>query len=473
MNETIQKILFEAGLLFLLIIAGCGKYNGLLERQSHIEKYQKQLDERTNEVLSTKGAFGLNDCVEIALANNLNIRSSEIRQRIAKLERKVSFSNFLPTVNLDYQYTRWDKQPKVKFGSTAAAMHDQRVREITWQIQMNIFDPSTWFLYAMHQRGEEIAGIVTKYTRQMTVLEATINYYHCLSLKQIEHALQSQLNAAVVLEKEISAFYEEGLVTQWQAEQAQVLVLSKKTTLDSVRYAIRQAEADLLVSMGLSPLAEISLEAQQPLKDPTESLEELVAEALISNPQLHIADRNIAIEKEKVKVALAGFLPRLVGFANRTRSSDSFLLYDNFWTFGLSGTMSVFNGFATINEYKAAKERQKDAFIEREQQTLVLMLEVVKAYLNLEDAKEQSLLAQKAFAASSRHLAEAEEKWREGLIQSSDMLDVLAEKDNAQTELTNSHFQLQVAVATLYNVMGITDKEYEESRYDKSVAKNN
>jgi outer membrane protein TolC len=473
MSNNVKNIVLKIELLSLLIVVGCGKYDGLFERQSHIEQYQEQLGQKTNEVLSAKESFGLNDCIEVALANNLNVRSSEIQQRIAKLERKVAFSNFLPTVNLNYQYTRWNKQPKVKFSSSVTAMHDQRVREITWQIQMNIFDPSTWFLYAMHQRGEEITEIVTKYIRQMTVLEVTVNYYHCLSLKQIEHALQSQLNAAVALEKEISNLYEEGMVTQWQAEQAKVLVLDKDTTLGSVQYAIKQAEADLLVSMGLSPLADISLDIEQSLEVPDRPLEDLITDALISSPQLYIADRNIAIEKEKVKIALAGFLPRLVGFANRTHSSDSFLLYDNFWTYGLAGTMSVFNGFATINEYKAAKERRKDAFIEREQQTLVLMLEVAKAYLNLEDAKRQSLLAQKAFNASSMHLNEVQEKWREGLADSSKMLDVMAQRDAAQTELTNSHFQLQVSIATLYNVMGVTDIGYEENKNENDVAKNN
>lgn len=461
------------GIACVLLLSGCSTFDADKARKEHAAAFQQSLTDKTAQIVPEDTPLRLEDCIRIALQNNLAVKSSQIQTRIAKLERKISFSNFLPTVNLDYQYTRWDKQPKIKFGSTAVAMHDQRVREITWQIQMNIFDPSTWFLYAMYQRGEEIAGIVTKYTKQMTVLEVTINYYHCLSLKQIEHALESQLNAAIALEKEISAFYEEGMVTQWQSEQAEVLVLHKESTLHSVQYAIRQAEADLLTSMGLSPLAEISLKIEQPLQAPNESLEGLVAEALISNPQLHIADRQIAIEKEKVKVALAGFLPRLLGFANRTHSSDSYLLYDNFWTYGLAGTMTLFNGFANINEYKAAKERQKEAFLEREQQTLVLMLEVIKAYLNLEDAKRQSLLAQKAFDASSVHLTEVQERWREGLIDSSQMLDVMAEKDAAQTGLTNSHFQLQVATATLYNVMGFTDISYEDNKDENNVAKNN
>ena len=461
-------------LMLLSFLAGCSNFDGYSIRKNHIKDYQQQLAKKTNEILLKKESFGLNDCIEVALANSLNVRSSEIQKRISKLERKVSFSNFLPTVNLDYQYTRWDKQPKIKFGSSAVAMHDQRIRNITWQIQMSIFDPSTWFLYSMHQRGEEIAEIVTKYTKQMTVLEVTTNYYHCLSLKQTDLALQSQLNAAIALEKEIRAFYEEGMATQWQVEQTKVLVLGKEIALDSIRYAIKQVEADLLISMGLSPLADISLDIEHPLEISDKPLEDLIADALISAPQLYIADRSIAIEKEKVKIALVGFFPRLMGFANRTHSSDSFLLYDNFWTYGLAGTMSVFNGFATIDEYKAAKEREKEAFIKREQQTLVLMLEVSKAYLNLEDAKRQSLLAQKVFDASSMHLTEIQEKWHEGLVDSSQMLDVMAEKDATQTQLTSSNFQLQVCTAMLYNVMGITDVGSEDDNKDENnVAKNN
>jgi outer membrane protein TolC len=309
----------------------------------------------------------------------------------------------------------------------------------------------------MHKRGEEVAQLVTKYTAQMTILDVTINYYHCLTLQQTLSALQSQLNAANALEKEISELFREGLVTQWQYQQAQVIALTRKTELDRTEYAIKQANGDLLASMGISPLVEIPLNVEQTLKEPNEPLEDLVYDALLANPQLHIADRQIEIEKEKVKVALAAFLPRLTVFANRGNTSDSFQLYQNFWTYGLSSTVAVFNGFANINEYKAAKQRRVAAFIEREQKTLVLMLEVLKAYLNLENAKEETRLAQKSFDTTSRHFDEVNEKWKEGLLQSSEMLNILAEKDNAQMELMVSNFNLQVSIATLQNVMGVTE----------------
>jgi outer membrane protein TolC len=309
----------------------------------------------------------------------------------------------------------------------------------------------------MHQRGEEVAQLVTKYTKQMTVLEITVNYYHCLTLQQAQQAMRSQINAAEELEKEIGEFSKEGLVTQWQYDQAKVLVLVRRTELNRVEYAIKQAKADLLVSMGMSPLADISLKIEEPLQAPVEPLEDLVYKAMLENPQLYISDLQIAIAEEKVKIALAAFLPRLTIFANRTNTSDSYQLYQDFWQYGFMGSMAIFNGFANINEYKAAKERKKASFIDREQQTLALILQVYKAYLNLENAKEESLLAQKSFDAESQHFNEINDKWKEGLVQGSDMLSVTADRDNAQMELMNSNFNLQVCIATLQNVMGTAE----------------
>ena len=456
------KILTFSFVLCALILGGCGNFDADAVRREHVEIYRRTISEKTEKVLSDSNSLCLDDCIQIALQHNLRIRTSEIQKRIAQLEKKVAFSYFLPSVNLNYGYTKWDRQPKVKFGSDAAAMHDKSVRDITWQIQMSIFDPSTWFMYSMHQRGEEIAELVTEYTKQMTVLEITVMYFHCLGLQEIEKALTSQVTAATALEKQLRAFYEEGLVSKWQAEQSEVMAVSRRTDLHRTQYALSQAKADLLTTMGLSPLADISLEVQTPLNEPGEPLEELIAEALIVHPQLKIADREIAIEKEKVKVAIAGFLPNLIGFANRTHSSDSFMLYPDYWTVGLAGTISLFNGFANVNEYKAAKEHQKEAFIQREEATMTLILEVVKAHLNLKNAREEMILARKAFGMSSKHFVEIQQQWQEGLVDSAEMLSVLAEKDRAQMGLMNARFQLQVTTATLLNVMGKTNIEIKE-----------
>lgn len=464
--EYSLSIILISVLTCVTLLAGCSSFDGTAVRKKHMESYQQGLSEKTEKLLADSDSHNLHDCIQIALRHNLDIRTSEIQKHIAKLDKKIAFSYFLPRVNLNYNYTRWDPQPKINFFSSAKALHDKRIRDITWDMNMSVFDPSTWLLYSIHQRGEEITELVSEYVKQMTVLQVTVLYYNCLMLYKIDNALESQLKSVKILEKEAGLFREEGLISQWQLEKAGVLLLQRETAHHQIQYALTQAKSDLLSAMGLLPLADITLDYETPLTIPEKSLDELVFESLLSHPQLQIADREVAIEKEKVKVAIVEFLPKLTAFAGHTNTSDSFQAYSNVWTTGLAGTLAVFNGFANINEYKTAKHRQEKAFIQREERTLALILEVIKAYLNLENSKEEMLLAKKTFDMESKRLVEIEQHWREGLTNSSKVLSALADRDYAQMKVINSKFQLQVNIATLLNIVRQTNTEIKESEYD-------
>jgi outer membrane protein TolC len=399
----------------------------------------------------------------MALQNNLDIRVAQVQQRIAELDRKISFSQFLPKVNLNYNYTRWDPQPEMVTGAASQPMHDERIRDITWQIQMSVFNPSTWFMYAMHTRGEEIAVLAADYTRQMIVLQVNTYYYYCLGLQEIETVLDSRILAAQELARQLQDYQAEGLVFDWQSDQARVNLQTQKLQRLRVHQLLEQTKGQLLIVMGLSPLNSINLDATPPATEPQGTLEEMFTEALMNHPQLRIADRKIEIEKEKVKIAISGFLPSLMGFASRVNTTDAFQKYSSYWMTGLSGVLSVFNGFANIHEYDAARENVKKAALEREQATLTLMLEVFRAYQTLELARDSIEIADNSFKVSSGKYDQVYQLWREGLVDASEMLSVLAEKDLAQMLKINTEYQRQLAVATLLNAMGKTKIDFEES----------
>ena len=461
-NVILLIVLFSGTLLY----SGCRSFDGDKARIEDAAAFEQSLKERTAQALTEGTALRLEDCIRIALENNLSIRSSEIQTRIAKLERKISFGNFLPVLDLNYQHTSFDPQLKRKFGTMEIAMSDRKVQEITWQANMSIWNPLTWFMYSMHVRGEEIANIVHEYTKQMTVLHVTMLHFHCLSLQEIKSALESQLAFAWALEKETQAFKEEGLIAEWQAEQAGVIVLAKQTDLHRIQRAIDQVKADLLAAMGLTPLSSISLEMNTPLQQPQEPLESLITEALLCHPELQISDRRVAIEERKVELSIAIFLPTLTGFASYVDSSDSFLKYSDYWVTGLAGTLRIFDGFANVNAYKLVREQRKDAYIRREQASLALMIKVVKAHLNMTNAEAEMVLAEKFQGVASKRFTEIEEKWREGLVSSSEMLNVTAERDSAQMQVMAARFQHQISIATLINSMGKADTSVEEQNND-------
>ncbi len=460
-TKTITSIFLSS--LAILIPTGCNSFDGQKVRQEHAESYRQKLDRTTESALSAKKQLGLEDCIRIALENNLDVRVAEVQRRIAKLDRKVAFSYFLPKVNLNYDYTRWDPQPQMVTSSGSQPMHDERIREVTWQIQMSVFKPSTWLMYSMHRRGEEIAELAADYTRQMVILQVTTYYYYCLGLEEIEMVLDSRIRAAEALTRQLEAYQAEGLVFEWQSDQARVNVQMQQLQRKRVRQLLEETQGQLLTAMGLSPLGGVNLEATEPLELPQGTLEDLIAEALLDHPQLRIADRQVAIEQEKVRIALANFVPSLMGFANRVNTSDAFQKYSSYWKTGLSGVLTVFNGFANVYEYDAAKENVKKAALEREQATLRLMLEVLRAHQNYQLAEDSIAIAQSNFSTSSGKYDQVYHQWREGLVDAPDLLSVLAEKDQAQMLRINSKFQRQLAIATLLNAMGKTRTDFEDA----------
>ena len=449
-------------LLCMVFISGCSSFNGEEVRREHLDEYSRQLDEKTQEILAENGPLDLNDCIRIALENNLSVKSAQIQQRMAQLEKKVSFSNFLPVVSLNYQKTWWDPQPQIKFGGSGIAMHDKDVRDVTWNIQLSIFNPATWFLYSMHTRGYEIAELVTDYTAQSIALQITTMYFDCLSLERMLSVLESQLNAAHSMEKELAALQQEGMVSAWQAEQGRVLVMARRTELHRIQKSLGQAKAGLLAAMGLNPAGDMELELQMSLEAPEDSLEVLITEALLNHPSLAIADRQVAIEKEKIKTAVTNFLPNLLGFASRVDTSDSHQVFTNYWMGGLSAAITVFDGLANVNQYEVAKETHKDALLRREQATLTLMLQVIRALDQVRLAQEQVELAAQINQVASKHLAEVKQQYEQGLIHASDMLDMVAEADKAEVQYLQARFQYQTSIAMLTNVMGKTQIVFEE-----------
>ena len=448
----------------IVMVSGCLGYQGKEIRLDHAQSYPQELAQKTSELLDAYSyRLSREDCIRLAMAHSLAIKSADLQTRMAVLDRRISFANFLPAVSLDAQKVWWDPNPMINFGGTGVAMHDKEVREITWNIRMAVLNPATWFLHGMYRRGAEISVIANEYTRQTLAFQVTALFYQCLSLEQMVAVVDAQLAAAQTQFKELTAWQSEGLIPGWQAKQAQAGVLAKTAELRRMQRSLNQARAELLGIMGLFPDADVTLQMQTPLQPPSGELDELMTEALLNHPSLAIADEKIAVEKEKIKLAIANFLPSLAGIAVHTNTSDSHQVYSKYWMGGLVGTVSVFNGFADVNRYKAAKAQQEDAFIQREQATLTLMIQTIRAFDQVQTAEEMTKVAQTIELATTDQLNEIKDQAAQGLVQTGDVLRMTAEADNARVQALVAQYQHQVSIATLINVLGRTETHFEET----------
>ncbi|HSW39234.1 MAG TPA: TolC family protein [Acidobacteriota bacterium] len=445
--------------VFVLLFFGAG-CSAKVSRVEHAGVFPGQLKEKTAAVLPGRPVT-LTECIDIALANNLNLRALEIKKRLASLDRSIAFGNFLPAVELQFSYRATDNPQLRRTQGGLFQLSDQRLAQTAIETLQPIFLPQAWYLYDMRRKGEDISSLVLQRTRQLITLEVTSRYFSSLSLKEAADYINIATESAEAMLRETKAFEREGLVMSSQRQQAEVLVMESRLARDNVARLLTQNKADLLSAMGLSPFAEMELKQEMPFSPAGESsLEEDVLEALINRLELHIDDRTLEIRKQETRKAIAAFLPRIIGFGSFTHSSDSFLEYAGMWSYGISTILSVFDGFQNLFGYRAAREREREAFVKREQTCMMIMIEVLRARHRVEQVTDSMKIATISLAVAEERFRETEALWREGMIQLSEAMDAVTQREQARLILSMSRFQEQVALATLTDVLGRTKQEF-------------
>jgi outer membrane protein TolC len=347
----------------------------------------------------------------------------------------------------------------MKLGGAAFAMADQDITQGVINAQLAVFNPQTWFLYSAYKKGEDIQKLVAERVRQAIRLQITALYMACLSQETTGKAIETSVEQARSLVKQMEAFRREGLILKSDLDATNVFLTSQENNLINNQRLQKSTKAELMEAMGLSPLAYITLKGVPSFEIADEELTDQIYKALINRPEMKISDRNVAIREDAVKIAIAGFFPVVGLFTEYTYNSNSYYYYENIWSYGVSGVLAVFDGFANIQEYKAAKQEREQAMVEREQQCLKIMLEVIKARDLLGKAQDIKALLTKQTDASRISLKEVQAQWNEGLITASDRLKAVSNNRTAEANLALADYQYQVAAASIIDVMGLSGKE--------------
>jgi len=471
--------------IFFILIAfsSCIHRNPEVYREESIHELQEVLEGQTPEKIKLEQELTLDECIQIALNNNAQVKISRINQKIARLEKNIAFSNFLPQINAEFQIVNYDRQPMVNLGPLSTAMQDQTIRMNTVQLQAPIFAPATWFLYDLRDKGIDTSNLVKDYTCQMIALQTTALFFQILALENMEKTLTLQLENANKLMEQIDCFYEEGMVTQSQKEQVLLLKQSRERDLNQCREEIKTIRAQFNTVLGISPIKKIKLSQQIDIPEPSENIEDLILAALKDHPRILIEDRKVEVSDDEIKLAVTNFLPLIGLFTQWQYTSNSYTMYSQSVLSGLHGVLTLFNGFANVQQYKIARAKREKAFIEREETSLSLMSGVIRAKANLEKAKEDLKLAEQAYRYSKERHREMNEKWNEGMVVDVDMVTVQNELTISEINLINAKIQEQVAIAILWNTMGKTysgssiykEKEKdsrnneEKSKYEKNL----
>jgi len=221
------------------------------------------------------------------------------------------------------------------------------------------------------------------------------------------------------------------------------------------------ADANLARLLGLPPGT--SVEPTEPIdaqQEPLEDLESLVAMALSSRPERHALLARLSGARARLEAQKAGWLPEAgvwAGYDWANPNREIFPPTDSWrstWDLGVSLHLSVFDSgrtsaaVAQAAHLVEAVERQVEDLEER------IRLEVTQRHLDVSTARVAVDVARRNVEAASENRRVSMDRYSEGMIPSSELLDSETALLAAGLDLTRALAQLRLALVSLDRATG-------------------
>ena len=469
------KRLFTAIVPAAFLVAGCAN-PGFEERREAAHDLAATLEEETAGIIeASHGRIALSNAVAIVRERSLKMVGRELDATLARVNRATAFSAFLPNVEMAYgrgvfnnlkgDYAQYSFDAGRTFGDTASISLTQPV-----------FAPVAWIMFAEAQYGVRVGDLAKERASEMLDAATAAIYHEAVVSERVRRTCALQLESDVALTNRLSALVREGYALESDAARAAARLASTAVSLRAAEDAAAAARAKLCETMRLWPLAAFEVDGDSlarvtglpwtlrgtngvPVKVDGAamremSLQEVVWQALVNRKELYIADQMVELRKAQVLEALAGFLPNVMGEAGGQRMTLDHLAA-RYWNGALMGTWAAFEGFRSVQNYRAARARREAEYKMREDRMLAVVTATVEAWRNWRRASEALAAALAASNAAELVCKEAERLFEEGEETMSRLLDRRTERDAAQVRAERARYAAALSEIALRQAMGV------------------
>jgi len=315
-------------------------------------------------------------------------------------------------------------------------------------------------------------------TIDQTIATVRTQYYNVLLTRALITVQEESVRLLQDQLKDQQNRFEAGTVPRFNVLQAEVALANQQPALISARNNHRIAQYQLARTLNLDPgpqgqttfnaVGELSVSERQL------GLKNAIQSGIERRPFLKVQRLNILIQKEQVKVALAGYKPQLstnAGYEIRNSAiSDQLDDTINGWFFGFTGQWNIFDGLETYGKTKAARANLETARITYEDSVHQVELEVQQSYANLQTARETIRSQQKTVEQALEAVRLATERLAAGAGTQLDVLNAQVQLTTARSTELQARASYNTALADFDRVTA-TDTVYAET-FDDPVVRN-
>lgn len=365
--------------------------------------------------------------------------------------------------------------------STPNSQSQASIGDKSWQVSVQ----ATQVLYA---GGQVRAAIrIAKFTDDssyfslldtvdQTIATTRQQFYQVLLTRALIKVQEESVRLLQDQLKDQQNRFEAGTVPRFNVLQAEVQLANQQPILIAARNNYLIAQYQLAKTLGLDPgpqgTTTFNAVGELTVRERPLGLKNAIQLGIERRPFLKVQRLSILIQKEQIKVALAGYKPQLNangGYEVRNSSlSDDLDDTVEGWFFGVSGQWNIFDGLETYGKVKSARASLESAKINYDDSVHQVELEVQQAYANLQTARETIRSQQKTVEQALEAVRLATERLAAGAGTQLDVLNAQVQLTTARSTELQSRADYNTALAEFDRVTA-TDTVYAETFDDPIV----
>jgi len=417
----------------------------------------------------------LEESIKIALDKSLSIYSAKEEIKAKEFEELSTKADFLPKLRASYTYTRLDNDtvndatyttyPYNPLTASHSARSVSPLDTNTYQFNITVAQPlfTGWRLTILREiasLGVDTAKIQKETAIQDLVLNVKAAYFGILKAEKLAKVAEQSVELLEAQLKVSQAFYDEGIIAKNELLQTEVQMAQARQNLIKAKNGVE------ITKSLFNKLLRRELNQGVKIKDILDYypirllLDQCMEKAGQNRPEIKEVSLNVMSAEKAIGLSKSSYYPSVTLIGNYQRETGDILLDsspgedpDN-WTITLKGEWTFWEWRKKRHDVAAARaKRAKANYILKEIKDNI-QLEVKEAYLSLREAEKNIQVAKKAVAQAEENFRMNEERYKQQVATSTDVLDALTLLTQARTNYFNALSEHNTAWARLERAMG-------------------
>ena len=418
--------------------------------------------------VSAQEPLTLEASIDIALKNSLVLNIAKEGSKGATAQKREAITGFLPKFSTSYNYTRLNEEPSFLFPGApplipASNITTGTINNYNWVIEAKqpLFAGGGILAnYQASRIGEDTALLEEKAKYQDVVQEVKIAYFNILRAQRIQDAASQSVEMLSAHRDVAENYFKVGMIPKNDLLHAEVELANGKQALVRAQNAVELAKSRfnaVLKRKIFAPVEVVDILTYQPLK---QSFEECLNIAQQSRLELKISSLKAAQAAKLVRVAQSDYLPAVSVVGNYARFGDNPSVsgsdYKDMesWYIMAVASWNFWEWGKTKFRVDASRARENQAIDAAKELNDQITLEIKYAYLTLQEAQNQIAVSQKVIEQAEENFRISEERYKERVATSTEVLDAQTLLTRAKSEYANALGDYNVNYAKLQRAMG-------------------